>query len=69
MTRQDRIDLISIGESCRYYRIRNKINVADLAKEIGCSVALIYKFERGDSNNALVLIGYIKRGFTNENIV
>lgn len=54
--------LASLGEYCRMTRMKKGLLQLDVAKTIGCSQQNISCFERGENNNAIILLWYIKNG-------
>lgn len=54
--------LASLGEYCRITRIQSGFRQIDVANETGCSQQNVSFFERGENNNALLLLWYIKHG-------
>lgn len=54
--------LASLGEYCRMARMKKGLLQLDVAKDIGCSPQNVSCFERGENNNALILLWYIKNG-------
>lgn len=54
--------LATLGEYCAMTRIKRGISQLAVANEIGCSSQNISSFERGNNNNALILLWYIKHG-------
>lgn len=58
------LTLKTIGAKARRYRLEQKFTVKELSKALGYTINTIYKFERGELNNSIILAEYIKRGLT-----
>lgn len=56
------MDLNRLGLKCKYLRENLGITQKEVAKELGCSPELISAFEHGRTNNAIILMWYVKRG-------
>lgn len=54
--------LATIGEYCAMTRLKKGISQREVARELGCTSQNVSSFERGNNNNALILIWYIKHG-------
>lgn len=54
--------LASLGEYCRMARRNKGLNQYDVAQDTGFTQQNISAFERGENNNALLLLWYIKHG-------
>lgn len=44
-----------VGGICKYYRISTNIKVIDISRKTGYSTQLIYQFEKGNTNNMIML--------------
>ena len=56
--------MVFIGKACRRYRVEvMKISQAVVALETGYTVQHISKFERGQTNNMMIFVWYLKQGF------
>ena len=44
-----------VGKICKYYRILMNIKVIDISRKTGYSTQLIYQFEKGNTNNMIML--------------
>lgn len=57
------IDVIDLGKACRHVRKRLHITQMEVAKELSYSISSISAFERGENNNAIILVWYVLHGF------
>lgn len=44
-----------VGSICKYYRILTNMKVSDISRKTGYSTQLIYQFEKGNTNNMIIL--------------
>lgn len=44
-----------VGGICKHYRILTSIKVSDISRKTGYSTQLIYQFEKGNTNNMIML--------------
>lgn len=57
------MDLLKLlGRICKEFRTESGIPVKEIADKCGYTPANVYKFERGESNNALILLTYLWYG-------
>ncbi len=52
-----------IGKACGDYRRKKHITQKHIATKTGYNIRTISSFERGGSNNAIILLWYIMNGF------
>lgn len=55
--------LKAIGTLCRRYRRQHNISVKSIAERAKYSIWMVYKFEQGETNNAVILLAYMSYGF------
>jgi transcriptional regulator with XRE-family HTH domain len=56
------VTLVDVGKACRKIRQSKHMSQKQVAKATGYNDRTISQFERGYSNNALILIWYITNG-------
>lgn len=56
------VTLVDVGKACRRVRQSKHMSQKQVAKATGYNDRTISQFERGYSNNALILIWYITNG-------
>lgn len=56
--------LKTLGSECEKFRKEKNITRAQVARELGMSVANIYSFENGNNDSAYIYDWYIYNGFT-----
>ena len=44
-----------VGGICKHYRILTSTKVSDISRKTGYSTQLIYQFEKGNTNNMIIL--------------
>lgn len=59
------MEIERISKICKENRIKSGITRNQIAKDLGCSITLIQRFEMGVTDNCIILIYYIKKGFYN----
>lgn len=62
----DVINLEKVGKACRAWRIYCGIRLREVARDTGYSENNIWNFEKGKNNSAVILLWYMKHGFTYE---
>lgn len=58
-----------IGGNCQNFRLRNHYTQVGASKEIGCSVENVSGFENGRNDNMLILLWYVSKGMTIQEIL
>ena len=59
----------TVGKRCKFYRMRNFVSQADVAKETGYSQCNISKFESGKNDNSLILLWYLNHGMSKKELL
>lgn len=62
------VTLVDVGKACRKVRQLKHMSQKQVAKATGYNDRTISQFERGYSNNALILIWYITNGLELEGL-
>ena len=57
------LKLTNLGNRCKSFRQQLGISAYAVSNQVGYKPANIYKFEKGELNNALILLWYVERGF------